>query len=323
MLQTAFTKLVGCSVPIQQAGMGGAATPGLAAAVSAAGGLGMVCLPMVPADDVAVTVAALAKGTAGPVGINFLIPFLDVAAVEAAAPHCRVVEFFYGDPQAGLVERVHAAGALADWQVGSADEAKAAVQAGCDFVVAQGTEAGGHIRGTTGLLALLDEVLGAVEVPVLAAGGIGSARAMAAALAAGADGVRVGTRFVATAESGSHPAYIQALVEASAADTVITTAFSGMWPDAPHRALRSAVTAMETFGGDTVGEMDLGPARMPIPKGAVPSPTRDTTGAIPAMALYAGESVGNVVRVQSAAEVVRELAEGAERLLRGPGITTL
>jgi hypothetical protein len=84
-----------------------------AAAVSDAGGLGMVSPPMVPADDVAVTVAALAKRTAGPVGINFLIPFLDVAAVEAAARHCQVVEFFYGDPQAGLVERVHVAGALA------------------------------------------------------------------------------------------------------------------------------------------------------------------------------------------------------------------
>ena len=317
MLQTAFTRLVGCSVPLQQAGMGGAATPELAAAVSAAGGLGMVSLPMVPAEEVAVTLAALANGTTEPVGINFLIPFLDVAAVEAAAPHCRVVEFFYGDPQAGLVGRVHEAGALADWQVGSADEAKAAVQAGCDFVVAQGTEAGGHIRGTTGLPALLDEVLAAVEVPVLAAGGIGSARAMAAALAAGADGVRVGTRFVATAESGSHPAYMQALVEASAADTVITTAFSVMWPDAPHRVLRSAVAAMEAFPGETTGEMDLGAARMPIPRGAVPSPTRDTTGAIPAMALYAGESVGDVVRVQSAGDVVRELAEGAERLLRG------
>jgi len=317
MLQTAFTRLVGCSVPLQQAGMGGAATPELAAADTAAGGLGMVSLPMVPAEEVAATVAALANGTTEPVGINFLIPFLDVAAVEAAAPHCRVVEFFYGDPQAGLVGRVHEAGALADWQVGSADEAKAAVQAGCDFVVAQGTEAGGHIRGTTGLPALLDEVLAAVEVPVLAAGGIGSARAMAAALAAGADGVRVGTRFVATAESGSHPAYMQALVEASAADTVITTAFSVMWPDAPHRVLRSAVTAMEAFPGETTGEMDLGAARMPIPRGAVPSPTRDTTGAIPAMALYAGESVGDVVRVQSAGDVVRELAEGAERLLRG------
>ena len=317
MLETAFTRLVGCSVPIQQAGMGGAATPELAAAVSDAGGLGMVNMVMVPADEVGVAVATLAKGTTGPVGINFLIPFLDVAAVEASAPHCRVVEFFYGDPQAELVERVHRAGALANWQVGSADEAKAAVQAGCDFVVAQGTEAGGHIRGTTGLLALLDEVLDAVEVPVLAAGGIGSARAMAAALAAGAAGVRVGTRFVATAESGSHPAYIQALVEASAADTVITTAFSGMWPDAPHRALRAAVAAVEAFEGETVGEMDLGPARMAIPKGATPSPTKDTTGAISAMALYAGESVSNVVRVQSAGDVVRELAQGAEQLLRG------
>ena len=110
MLETAFTRLVGCSVPIQQAGMGGAATPELAAAVSNAGGLGMVNMVMTPAEDVAVALAALAKGATGPVGINFLMPFLDVAAVEAAAPHCRVVEFFYGDPQAGLVERAHQAG---------------------------------------------------------------------------------------------------------------------------------------------------------------------------------------------------------------------
>src|SRR6516162_4411632 len=314
MLETTFTKLVGCSVPIQQAGMGGAATPELAAAVSDAGGLGMVNMVMVPAAEVATAVAGLAKATSGPVGINFLIPFLDVAAVDAAAPHCRVVDFFYGDPQAGLVERVHAAGALADWQVGTADEAKAAVQAGCDFVVAQGVEAGGHLRGTVGLLALLDEVLGAVEAPVLAAGGIGSPRAMAAALAAGAAGVRVGTRFVATVESGAHPAYSEALVKASAADTVITTAFSGMWPDAPHRALRSAVAAVEAFEGETVGEMEMGPTRMAIPKGSVPSPTKQTTGAIAAMALYAGESVSNVTQVQSAGDVIRELADGAERL---------
>jgi NAD(P)H-dependent flavin oxidoreductase YrpB (nitropropane dioxygenase family) len=166
-----------------------------------------------------------------------------------------------------------------------------------------------------GLLALLDEVLDVVEVPVLAAGGIGSPRAMAAALAAGAAGVRVGTRFVATAESGAHPAYIQALVEASPTDTVITEAFSVMWPDAPHRALRSAAAAVEIFAGETVGEMDLGPTRLTVPKGAVASPTRDTTGEISAMALYAGESVGRVVRIESARAVVRELADGAERLL--------
>jgi NAD(P)H-dependent flavin oxidoreductase YrpB (nitropropane dioxygenase family) len=316
MLETAFTKLVGCSVPIQQAGMGGAATSELATAVANAGGLGMVNMVMVPADQVAVAMAGLAKATTGPVGINFLMPFLEEAAVEGAAPHCRVVEFFYGEPQATVVERVHAAGALADWQVGSADEAKAAVEAGCDFVVAQGVEAGGHLRGKVGLFALLDEVLEAVAVPVLAAGGIGSARAMAAALAAGAAGVRVGTRFVATPESGAHPAYRQALVGATAADTVITEAFSVMWPNAPHRALRSAVAAAEALQSDYVGEMDLGATRISIPKGATPSPTRDTTGEISAMALYAGESVGNVVRVQPAEQVLRELAEGAETLLR-------
>ena len=316
MLETGFTRLVGCSVPIQLAGMGGASTPELAAAVSTAGGLGMVNMVLAPDQDVAVALAALAKETTGPVGINFLMPFLDVAAVEAAAPHCRVVEFFYGDPQAGLVERVHQAGSLADWQVGSADEARAAVQAGCDFVVAQGIEAGGHIRGKVGLLALLDEVLGAVEVPVLAAGGIGGPRAMAAALAAGAAGVRVGTRFVATVESGAHPAYIEALLKASAADTVVTTTFSGMWPDAPHRTLRSAVAAVEAFEGDTVGERQIGSASMTIAKGSAGSPNKQTTGAIAAMPLYAGESVGSVTQVQSAGDVVRELADGAERLLR-------
>ena len=316
MLETDFTRLVGCSVPIQLAGMAGSSTPELAAAVSNAGGLGMVSMVLAPDEDLAVALAALAKETTGPVGINFLMPFLDVAAVEAAAPHCRVVEFFYGEPQAGLVERVHQAGALADWQVGSADEARAAVQAGCDFVVAQGTEAGGHIRGTVGLLALLDEVLGTVEVPVLAAGGIGGPRAMAAALAAGAAGVRVGTRFVATVESGAHPAYIEALVKASAADTVITMAFSRGWPDAPHRTLRSAVAAAEAFEGETVGEREMGSTRMTIPKGGAPSPNKRTTGAIAAMALYAGESVGSVTRVQSAGDVIGELADGAERLLR-------
>ena len=316
MLETDFTRLVGCSVPIQLAGMAGSSTPELAAAVSNAGGLGMVSMVLAPDEDLAVALAALAKETTGPVGINFLMPFLDVAAVEAAAPHCRVVEFFYGEPQAGLVERVHQAGALADWQVGSADEARAAVQAGCDFVVAQGTEAGGHIRGTVGLLALLDEVHGTVEVPVLAAGGIGGPRAMAAALAAGAAGVRVGTRFVATVESGAHPAYIEALVKASAADTVITMAFSRGWPDAPHRTLRSAVAAAEAFEGETVGEREMGSTRMTIPKGGAPSPNKRTTGAIAAMALYAGESVGSVTRVQSAGDVIGELADGAERLLR-------
>src|SRR5204863_396936 len=128
------------------------------------------------------------------VGVNFLVPFLDPTAVEAAADRCPLVEFFWGDPSAELITHVHAGGAKAGWQIGSGDEARAAVDAGCDLIVAQGIEAGGHVRGTTGLLPLLDEVRAAVDVPVIASGGIGTGRAMAAALAAGADGVRVGTR---------------------------------------------------------------------------------------------------------------------------------
>ncbi len=136
-------------------------------------------------------------------------------------------------------------GALAAWQVGSLAEARAAAEVGCDFIVVQGAEVGGHVRGQVSLLPLLDSVLDAVDVPVVAAGGIATARGVAAVLAAGAAGARLGTHFVATREAGAHPAYVEALLRASAADTVLTTAFSGMWPDAPHRLLRSCVEAAE------------------------------------------------------------------------------
>src|SRR5579863_6098841 len=98
MISTAFTELVGCRVPIQQAGMGGVATPELAAAVAEAGGLGMVSLVFMPAAEVRVVLDALAATAAGPVGLNVLMPFLDREAVEIAASRVRVIEFFYADP---------------------------------------------------------------------------------------------------------------------------------------------------------------------------------------------------------------------------------
>lgn len=316
MLGTRFTERIGCEIPIQQAGMGGVAGPDLAVAVSDAGGLGTVAMPMAPAPVVADTLDAMRARTTAPFGLNFLMPFLDRDAVAAAASRCRLVEFFYGDPDAELVRMVHDGGALAGWQVGSRVEALAAREAGCDVVIAQGVEAGGHVRGSIGLLTLLPDVLDAVDVPVVAAGGIGTARAMAAALAAGADAVRVGTRFVATREADTHPDYADALVHARAEDTVLTEAFSVMWPDAPHRVLRSCVDKAEAFEGDAVGELDMGAATMPVPRLSVICPTRTTTGTIEAMALYAGESVAAVTGVVPAAEVVRQLAAGAEELLR-------
>jgi nitronate monooxygenase len=151
---------------------------------------------------------------------------------------------------------------------------------------------------------------------VLAAGGIGTGRALAAVLAAGADGARVGTRFVVAEESDAHPLYVEALLAARAADTVYTEAFSVGW-DAPHRLLRYCVEAATAFPGDVVGEVPtLDGTREPLPRLAPEAINRGTTGTIAAMPLWAGESVSGVKRVQPAAEIVRELSEEAERLLR-------
>ena len=310
-----FTSLIGCSIPIQLAAMPGVVTPELAAAVSEAGGIGMISGVRLPPEALARLIDAVAQLTRKPIGVNFLMPFLEPPGVEVAASKARVVEFFYGEPEAALVDTVHRHGALASWQVGSAEEAAAAVRAGCDFVIAQGTEAGGHIRGRIGLLPVLSSVREAVDVPVLAAGGIGTAADLAAVLAAGADGARIGTRFIASTESGAHPKYIDAVLRARAEDTVITEAFSAMWPNAPHRVLRSSVDAANAFQGAIVGELDHGGMTLQVPRFGSPAPTVHTTGAVEAMPMYAGESVSAVRTRQPAKEIVRELASGAERLL--------
>ena len=315
MLKTRLTELTGCRLPLQVAGMPGVVTPAMVAAVANAGALAMLPAAGMPAPLVEYALDQVMRATAEPFGVNFLIPFLDRDVLGLVAPRVRIVEFFYGEPDASLVEVVHRAGALACWQVGSALEARLAAYAGCDVIVAQGVEAGGHVRGNVTLLSLLPEVLDTVDVPVIAAGGIATARAMAAALAAGASGVRSGTRFVAAAESDAHPQYVAALVRSCAEDTVLTEAFSVMWPQAPHRVLRSAVERAQSLDVDIAGQTIIGDVAYPVPRLAVPVPTRSTTGHVDAMALYAGQSVSAVKRVEPAASIVRELCEGAAALL--------
>jgi nitronate monooxygenase len=316
-LATRFTELLGCRFPIQLAPMGGICTgPDLPAAVSQAGGFGMVGAVNLPVAGLEAIVDEVARRTEAPFGVGFLMPFLDRECLEMTARRVRLVDFFYDDPDADLVAAVHEWGALAAWQIGSVEEARAAADAGCDLVVAQGTEAGGHVRGQVGLLPLLDGVLAAIDIPVVAAGGIASAAGAAAAMAAGADAVRVGTRFIAAEESPAHPSYVEAILEARPEDTVLTETFSVMWPDAPHRVLRSCIDAVTTFDGDVVGEMEMPGMTLPIPRFAVPCPTKSTTGAVQAMALYAGQSVGVIDEVRSVGDIVAELADGAERGLR-------
>jgi NAD(P)H-dependent flavin oxidoreductase YrpB (nitropropane dioxygenase family) len=293
-METRFTALFGCVHPLQQAGMGGVASPELAVAVSAAGGLGMLSgtvgaatlaghLDQVPANL--------------PVGVNFLVPFLDHDALDHAATRTSLVEFFWGEPSPELVAAAHGGGARAAWQIGSVSEALTARDAGCDVLVVQGVEAGGHVRGTVGLFPLLEEVRHLVDVPLVAAGGIGTGRAMATALSAGADAVRIGTRFVAARESHAHPVYVEALIASRAEDTTLTTAFGDGWPDAPHRVLQSCLEA-----GDARGAAQSWTPNWP---------TIDCDTAPEARALYAGQSVGAVHARQAASEIVAELVTGA------------
>ena len=247
--------------------------------------------------------------------MNFLVPFLDAGAVRVAARRARILECFFGEPDPAWVREARSEGARVGWQVGSADEAAAAERAGCDYVVAQGTEAGGHVRGVTSLLPLLAEVLERVRVPVLAAGGIATARDLAAVLACGAAGARLGTRFVATRESGAHPDYVESLLRASAGDTCLTEAFSGLWPNAPHRVLRSAIEAARALPDGPVGEVPIGGRKLPVSRFSVICPSVGSTGHVAAMALYAGESVENIDSVEPAAAIVEELVRGAETLL--------
>jgi nitronate monooxygenase len=290
--------------------MGGVAVPELAGAVARAGALGMLCeFDAQPAAERIERTLALAGG--GSVGMGFFGHWMndDLETFEYAAAELRVVEMFWTEPDASLVDRARSAGrARVAWQVGTAASARAAQDAGCDFVVAQGVEAGGHVMGTTARADLLEAVLARVSVPVVIAGGISTAADVALAIGAGAAGVRVGTAFVATEESGGNAAYIDALVAARSGDeTVMTTAFGEGWPDAPHRVLKSALAAAEALDLDVVGEAGAADARYPVPRFGVATPNRDVTGHVEAMALYAGTGVGEVSHIRSAADLVAEL----------------
>ena len=309
-LPRTFTDLVGCRLPLQLAPMGGGAgTPELAVAVCRAGGLGMVSAShLVPLTD---QLRVLESAGATPAGVGFFGWELahTEADLELAASRARVVDVFWGVPDTTVVELVHRNDALMLCQVGSLTEALAAVDSGCDAVVAQGVEAGGHVRGTTPLLALLDEVVAHVPVPVVAAGGIATSRRVREVLSAGASAVRVGTRLLATNESAAHPDYLAALVAARGSETELTTAFHLGWEDAPHRVLRSAIRAAAAAKGTNgaVGETAIGGQSWAVPRWSSQPPSTFCTGDIAAMAMYAGMSVDDVDDVAPAADIVARL----------------
>ena len=226
-----------------------AAVPRLAAAVSKAGALGMVTLTW--SDDAGAVVRETAALTTRPFGGNFVLTSDHHRRLEAALEAgLRIVSFMWGD-SSGYIKPVHDAGGIVMHTVGSAEEARRAVASGVDVIVAQGWEAGGHVWSTVGTLPLVPAVVDAVApVPVIAAGGIGDARGVAAVLALGAQAAWLGTRFLLAEEMPLHEDYRRALIAAAETDPQwYPNLYDVGWPDAPHRALRnSTARAWEAAG---------------------------------------------------------------------------
>src|SRR3954462_9793034 len=329
-MKTALCERLGIELPIIQAPMGGAAGPNLAAAVSNAGGLGT--LPLWRADNETMRrqIRETRALTSRPFAINLVLetPQEERLAVclEEGVP---IISFFWRDP-GSLVTRAKAGGAVVLHTVGSADEAKRAVDSGVDVIVAQGWEAGGHVRGMVATLPLVPAVVDAVSpTPVVAAGGIADGRGLAAVLALGAAGAWIGTRFLASHEAAIHRRYRELLLRARETDTVyLDNLFDVRWPDAPHRTLRNkTVDAWEAAGrpasGQRPGEGEvIATSRSigPIVRYQSYTPVADVEGDIDALSLWAGQSVGLVSKLQPAGEIVREIAEEARMIIKKIGL---
>lgn len=309
---------LGLKYPLFQAPIGSVASPELAAAVAEAGGVGHLACTWRRREDLPVLFAKMKSLTTRPYGANFALDFpIDDRLAIALEHGVPLISFFFGDA-ADYVKRVKSAGAIAIQVVGSIEGAKRAADAGFDLIVAQGREAGGHVYGKLGTMTLVPQVVDAVKpVPVIAGGGIADRRGVAAAIALGAAGVWVGTRFLAAREANIHPRYQELVLASSGDDTLYSELFDIGWPRAPLRTLKNSTTKnWEAAGrplppdrpgeGEIIGEKD----GVPLPRYSFSAPTRNTLGEVEAMALYAGENVGLVRSVAAAREIVEELAEG-------------
>ena len=316
MFDTTLTRILKIDVPIVQAPIANLTCPELVAAVSNAGALGMLSVTWRKPEEIRSLLRRTRELTDRPFGVNLVLAWnmrkrLEIC-LEEGVP---VVSFFWGDPSP-LLGRVHEAGAVAMLTVGSAADARIAVDQGVDILVAQGWEAGGHVIGSVATLPLVPSVVDAADgTPVVAAGGVADGRGLAAVRALGAAGAWIGTRFVASEEALAHAEYKERVVRATATDTVYTTLFNVGWEDAPHRVLRnSTMAAWEDAGSPATDRPGEGEAVARLPDGTDAvrysdyEPAADMGGEVEALAHYAGQSAGLVSGVQPAGVIVREIA---------------
>ena len=314
MLHTDICDRLGIEYPIVLAGMGGVSMHRLTAAVSNAGGLGVLGGATTDAEQLRAEIRRTRELTDKPFAVDLLAPIPDMIRPQMQVIFEENIKIFVAGlavPQEFIAE-MHARGMIVIVMIGKVRHAIKSERAGADIVAAQGTEAGGH-TGEVGALALIPQVVDAVKIPVLAAGGIADGRGLVAALALGAQGVVLGTRFIATPEAQASPAYRDVILRSGDADTVRTRCYTGK----PARTIRNAYNEAWERKTDQIqpfpmqaaysfqeGVMDY----MGIGRGADPERSF----------MPAGQGVGMIRAVKPAADVIADLIREAEAVLARP-----
>ncbi|KAK2387933.1 hypothetical protein P8452_26017 [Trifolium repens] len=302
--------------------------PQLVAAVANAGALGLLRAPDWESPDYLRELIKKTRTlTDKPFGVGLVLAFpheenLKVILDEKVA----VLQTYWGDCTTELVAKAHSAGVKIVPQVGSVESAKQAIDAGADGIIVQGREAGGHVIGQESLISLVPRVVDLVgdrDIPVIAAGGIVDARGYVAALALGAQGVCLGTRFLATEESYANPIYKRKVIELD--ETEYTDVFGrARWPGAPHRVLqtpffkewRSLPTDESEANKPVIGHSTIHGVEKEIRRFAGTVPNVTTTGDLESMVMYSGEGVGLIKEILPASEVIKRLVEGAQLIIQ-------
>ena len=312
-----LSAMLGITFPLLQAGMGGLAGPQLAAAVSDAGAGGVLALYKESPDSIRGLIAATAAATDLPFGVN-LIPEV-VRPVAARAQVLAALELlpssgfftFFGLPDEATAGEVAQAGRRIIIQVGTAQDAEAALNLGADGLVLQGIEAGGHLLGTTPVAEFLHQVRARHPCAVLVvAGGIATGTDLARVLTDGADGGMAGTLFIPTWESAAHPVFKERVVTAAACDTTVTSLFDIGWPSRPHRVLRNALTeSIERRPASFIATTIVNGRRLPVPRYSAAVPSIHTQGQVEEMAMYCGCSCERVTGANSVASVLAKFRD--------------
>lgn len=321
-LNTELTRRLGLRVPVVAAPLGYGSTAPFVGTMSRHGSLGFVGLSHVPEEEIhgALSEYISACGGADRFGTNLTLVSDQTHRLNAALEMgCKVVSLWQGDI-ASYVRRAKDSGATVFWTVAGPEDAVRAADLGVDFVVCQGREAGGHVVGEAPIMALLPSVVDAAgSIPVVAAGGISDGRGLAAALCLGACGVWLGTRFVASSESGNHSGHKQLIIESGFTDLVETTLFDGNWPDSPHQVLRSpTLKAWQAAGSPASGarpgegeEIGNHPDGTPMLRYDVAEPWEGMEGDWSAAALYAGASTALVRDIETVDTILSKIEDEA------------